>query len=290
MNLKEQTFAVLAEKPNSIAHNWFQQAFSQAIEWVPGNWYVFDPTLGRPMFCSSDDDCTLFPYPQRFDEAHFEKRLKAEQENELEPIIGNSRSTGENAQTFPKKTVFGKENIAHKHPSFEPKGDGNVTLDKNEPLAANKKEISQDDIKRAQYYLECFTKKIMPNYESTGDYSDLNDKGKIEMLVNDVYNVMLKNKDVESKWGDYFQKLIEKMDINKMSAFKYNDAADALSYSMREIVKKFKVSEIKFPKSVFHPNGFTKPFKGVTITKSEAEKILRDKFKLPDYVEFKIVE
>ena len=165
-----------------------------------------------------------------------------------------------------------------------------MALDKNEPLAANKKEISQDDIKRAQYYLECFTKKIMPNYESTGDYSNLKDNGKIEMLVNDVYNVMVKNKDVESKWGDYFQNLIEKMDINKMSTFKYNDAADALSYSMREIVEKFKVSEIKFPKSVFHPNGFVKPFKGVAITKSEAEKILRDKFKLPDYVDFKIVE
>jgi len=284
MKLKDSTFAIIAEKKDSISHKWFNQ-HNEGWDWNEiGGYYFYCPEY-KSLFKSKEYLSNITIYT----ESEFEALLNAEQENELEPIIGNSRSTGENAQTFPKNTVFGKEGIALK-PSFELKGDGNVALDKNEPLAANKKEISQDDIKRAQYYLECFTKKIMPNYESTGDYSNLKDKGKIEMLVNDVYNVMVKNKDVESKWGDYFQNLIEKMDINKMSTFKYNDAADALSYPMREIVEKFKVSEIKFPKSVFHPNGFVKPFKGVAITKSEAEKILRDKFKLPDYVDFKIVE
>ena len=286
MKLKDSTFAIIAEKKDSISHKWMQENCKKdKIDWYYlGEYYTYGK--GKHTLCSANKPDSIPIYT----ESEFEALLKAEQENELEPIIGNSRATGKNAQTFPKNTVFGRENIAHKHPSFEPKGDGNITLDKNEPLAANKKEISQGNIKRAQYYLECFTKKIMPNYESTGDYSDLKDKGKIEMLVNDVYNVMVKNKDVESKWGDSFQNLIEKMDINKMSTFKYNDAADALSYSMREIVEKFKVSEIKFPKTVLHPNGFVKPFKGVAITKSEAEKILRDKFKLPDYVEFKIVE
>jgi len=253
MKLKDSTFAIIAEKKDSISHKWFNQ-HNEGWDWNEiGGYYFYCPEY-KSLFKSKEYLSNITIYT----ESEFEALLKAEQENELEPIIGNSRSTGENAQTFPKNTVFGKEGIALK-PSFELKGDGNVALDKNEPLAANKKEISQDDIKRAQYYLECFTKKIMPNYESTGDYSNLKDKGKIEMLVNDVYNVMVKNKDVEE-------------------------------YSMREIVEKFKVEDIKFPKTVFHPNGFEKPFKGVTITKSEAEKILRDKFKLPDYVDFKIVE
>ena len=255
MKLKDSTFAIIAEKKDSISHKWMQENCKKdKIDWYYlGEYYTYGK--GKHTLCSANKPDSIPIYT----ESEFEALLKAEQENELEPIIGNSRATGKNAQTFPKNTVFGRENIAHKHPSFEPKGDGNITLDKNEPLAANKKEISQGNIKRAQYYLECFTKKIMPNYESTGDYSDLKDKGKVEMLVNDVYNVMVKNKDVKE-------------------------------YPMREIVEKFKVSEIKFPKTVLHPNGFVKPFKGVAITKSEAEKILRDKFKLPDYVEFKIVE
>lgn len=288
MKLKDSTFAIIAEKKDSISHKWFNENLTNQLEkvdWIMGRVFEFEAGRYRTAWTSVPLDYEHNIYT----ESVFEALLKAEQENEATQTFGGMTSTGGNAQTFPKNTVFGKEGIALK-PSFELKGDGNVALDKNEPLAANKKEISQDDIKRAQYYLECFTKKIMPNYESTGDYSNLKDKGKIEMLVNDVYNVMVKNKDVESKWGDYFQNLIEKMDINKMSTFKYNDAADALSYPMREIVEKFKVSEIKFPKTVLHPNGFVKPFKGVAITKSEAEKILRDKFKLPDYVDFKIVE
>ena len=155
MKLKDSTFAIIAEKKDSISHKWFNDNLINQFEktdWTIGHVFEFEAGRYRTAWTSVPLD-----YEHKiYTESEFEALLKAEQENEATQTFGGMTSTGENAQTFPKNTVFGKENIAHK--------------------------------------------------------------------------------------------------------------------------------------SVFNPNGFVKPFKGVAITKSEAEKILRDKFKLPDYVEFKIVE
>ena len=95
------------------------------IDWYYlGEYYTYGK--GKHTLCSANKPDSIPIYT----ESEFEALLKAEQENEATQTFGGMTSTGENAQTFPKNTVFGKEGIALK-PSFEPKGDGNVALDKN---------------------------------------------------------------------------------------------------------------------------------------------------------------
>ena len=121
MKLKDSTFAIIAEKKDSISHKWFNKNIKkhnkeQHVFWEHKNeYYLYDKGVFIRYTENRPKDVTIY------NESEFEALLKAEQENELEPIIGNSMATGINAQTFPKNTVFGKENIAHKHPPLTAK-------------------------------------------------------------------------------------------------------------------------------------------------------------------------
>ena len=154
MKLKDSTFAIIAEKKDSISHKWFNQLLRPSLQFT---W------LAKYYICKNGVGNGQLHRPRKipiYTESEFEALLKAEQENEryketMDRVIapqvlemakfkeenpnateeeietkrneltkkyatiqtfGGMTSTGENAQTFPKKTVFGKENIAHKHP------------------------------------------------------------------------------------------------------------------------------------------------------------------------------
>ena len=165
MKLKDSTFAIIAEKKDSISHKWFNKNIKkhnkeQHVFWEHKNeYYLYDKGVFIRYTENRPKDVTIY------NESEFEALLKAEQENEryketMDRVIapqvlemakfkeenpnateeeietkrneltkkyatiqtfGGMTSTGENAQTFPKNTIFGKEGIAHKHPISEMK-------------------------------------------------------------------------------------------------------------------------------------------------------------------------
>ena len=98
MKLKESTFAIIAEKKDSISHKWFEEN-AGGSGWVfTGQHYVYskgdyeiekDRPKGIPIYTESE----------------FEALLKAEEFSEI----------CEASKLQPKNTAFGSENIAHKH-------------------------------------------------------------------------------------------------------------------------------------------------------------------------------
>lgn len=164
------TFAVLAEKENSLAHNWFQQAFSQNINWIHGNWYIYNPKAGLPLTCK-DSENELFETSKRHNISHLFTEIEfAEKCNkELNAEI-RMESRDDARQRITKEDVIPKERI-----------------------------------RLAQYYLECMTKKLVPHFKSTEDYSDLKDKMAVDALVNNVYASIMNGKsvgNVEAKLQD----------------------------------------------------------------------------------------
>jgi len=124
MKLKDLTFAIIAEKKDSISNKWFVENLSKnsmTPSWEIGVCYYYENGYYNKRY--------RLIYVNRnhrnlYTESEFEALLKAEELSEicetskLQPMIGNSSSTGENAQTLPKNTVFGKENFAKPFKGF----------------------------------------------------------------------------------------------------------------------------------------------------------------------------
>lgn len=109
MKLKESTFAIIAEKKDSISHKWFVENTKCYSEWIYlGYYYVY----------SNGNKLDIFPETPKnmpiYTESEFEAILKAEQENEAketrlsgeELVRQGSRLTKEQRTENPKQITI----------------------------------------------------------------------------------------------------------------------------------------------------------------------------------------
>ena len=115
MKLKDSTFAIIAEKENSISHKWIYGNPDIYWYWNKGCYYEYDKGKVRYFNPRANE------YPDKdipiYTESEFEALLKAEQDNEATQTFGGKDSIGKTAQTFPAK------------------GGGNITLEGFSPLS-----------------------------------------------------------------------------------------------------------------------------------------------------------
>ena len=106
MKLKDQTFAIIAEKQGSISHKWFKENAKCNSSWMfIGEHYIYNKGIKGRILTEKPKDIPIYT------ESEFEALLKAEQENE--------------AKKFPAK------------------GDGNITLEGFSPLSGKPKELTE---------------------------------------------------------------------------------------------------------------------------------------------------
>ena len=112
MKLKDRTFAIIAEKQDSISHKWFKENAKCNSSWrFIGEHYIYNKGIKGSILTEKPKDIPIYT------ESEFEALLKAEQENEATQTFGGKDSIGKTAQTFPAK------------------GDGNITLEGYSPLS-----------------------------------------------------------------------------------------------------------------------------------------------------------
>ena len=112
MKLKDSTFAIIAEKKDSISHKWMQENCKKdKIDWYYlGEYYTYGK--GKHTLCSANKPDSIPIYT----ESEFEALLKAEQENE-KPKYANFDEwremgkkemlhTNDNAPTTPKQITI----------------------------------------------------------------------------------------------------------------------------------------------------------------------------------------
>jgi hypothetical protein len=98
MKLKEQTFAVIAEKQGSISHKWFDKNYGSGWGFI-GNWYINLP---------NDNDFKIQSFSPKniplYTESEFEELIKQEESEHFDQVlqkgIDNSRLNKEESEAL----------------------------------------------------------------------------------------------------------------------------------------------------------------------------------------------